>query len=130
LDKQIYTGSCHCRRVRYEVRAALDRATECNCSICSAKGYLHHMIPAEDFELLSGSDDLTIYSFGTHVAQHLFCRHCGISPYYRPRANPKNYMLNLRCVDGLDLAHVTITQFDGRAWESRPDAPYMGVWNK
>ena len=48
---QNYRGGCHCGRVRFEVSAALpfaaapedgtDRIEDCNCSICTKKGYLH-----------------------------------------------------------------------------------------
>ena len=39
---QTYAGACHCGRVRFEVTTDLVRASECNCSICRKKGYLHH----------------------------------------------------------------------------------------
>ena len=36
----IYKGSCHCRRVQFEVRKLepIDTLIECNCSICTQKG--------------------------------------------------------------------------------------------
>jgi glycosyltransferase involved in cell wall biosynthesis len=34
-------GGCHCRAVRFEVRASLDQALVCNCSVCVKKGFLH-----------------------------------------------------------------------------------------
>jgi hypothetical protein len=62
------------------------------------------------------------------TAQHHFCRHCGVAPFLRPRSNPANYMVNIRCLDGVDLESLPIVQFDGRSWELRPDAPYTGIW--
>jgi len=59
-----HTGGCHCGRVRFEVRApARIRVSECNCSICSKTGYLHLVVPADRFTLLSGREALTSYSF-------------------------------------------------------------------
>jgi len=128
IDTQIYTGSCHCGRIQFEVTTNLSRASECNCSICSKKGYVHHMVPAERFRLVSGAEDLETYQFGTFTARHLFCRYCGIAPFYRPRADPTKYMINVRCLDGVDLGTLRIEKFDGRSWEARPDAPYTGIW--
>ena len=73
MDTQTYAGSCHCGRIRFEVTTNLSRASECNCSICSKRGYLHHMVPPERFRLLAGMEDLETYQFGTLTARHLFC---------------------------------------------------------
>ncbi len=55
-----HTGGCHCGRVRFEVVApAALQVSECNCSICSKAGYLHLVVPADRFKLLSGSEALT-----------------------------------------------------------------------
>ena len=37
-EMKTYQGSCHCGRVRFEVRTELTRVSECNCSICRRKG--------------------------------------------------------------------------------------------
>ena len=73
-----YEGGCHCGRVRFSVTADLDRVTYCNCSVCTKKGFLHLIVPPEQFELLSGKDALATYTFNTGVAKHTFCRHCGM----------------------------------------------------
>jgi len=123
-----YQGGCHCGRVRFEIAADLSRASECNCSICSKKGYLHHLVPPERFRLISGADDLATYQFRTNVARHQFCRYCGVASFYRPRVDPSKYMINVRCIEGVDLSQIGIEKFDGRGWESRPGAPYRGIW--
>ena len=123
-----YRGSCHCGRVQFEVRTELTRVSECNCSIRTRKGYLPHMVSPDRFRLLQGEEDLATYQFGTGRARHHFCRHCGIAPFYRPRANPENYMINVRCLEGVDLGSIERVRFDGRSWESRPDAPDTGIW--
>jgi hypothetical protein len=125
---QTYNGGCHCGRVRFEITTDLSRATECNCSICNKKGYLHHLVRPERFRMLSGREDLATYQFGTCVACHLFCRHCGVASFYRPRADPSKYMINVRCLEGVDFARLKIEKFDGQSWEARPDAPYTGIW--
>jgi hypothetical protein len=77
-------GGCHCGRVRFRVTANFDRVSDCNCSICTKKGFLHLIVPPGQFQLVSGKDDLTTYEFNTKTAKHTFCKHCGIHPFYVP----------------------------------------------
>jgi hypothetical protein len=114
---QTYEGGCHCGRVRFRVTADLSRVSECNCSICAKKGFLHLIVPPEQFELLSGQDELTTYQFNTRTAKHTFCRHCGIHSFYVPRSDPDKIDVNVRSLDGVDLSCIQVTQFDGRNWE-------------
>ena len=115
---QTHDGSCHCGRVRFRVTTALDKVVECNCSICTKKGFLHSIVPLAQFELLSGADDLTTYTFNTGIAKHKFCRHCGIHPFYVPRSDPDKIDVNVRCLDDIDLAANTPKTFDGQHWEA------------
>jgi hypothetical protein len=114
-----YHGSCHCGAVRFEVEADIHSLTACNCSVCLKKGILHHRVAAADFRLLSGATALAEYRFGTRVAVHYFCRHCGIHPFTRPRAAPHLYTINVRCLDDFDWQDplLTVQLFDGRHWE-------------
>ena len=111
-------GGCHCSRVRFRVTANLDRITDCNCSVCVKKGFLHLIVPPERFQLISGKDDLTTYEFNTKTAKHTFCKYCGIHPFYVPRSDPNKIDINVRCLDGIDLAAISPKLFDGRNWEA------------
>src|SRR5262249_37543679 len=110
-------GGCHCSRVRFRVTAGLERGTACHCSACTNKGFLHLIVPPERFELLSGKDDLTAYQFNTGTAQHIFCKHCGIHPFYVPRSDPDKIDVNVRCLDDIDVAAISPKRFDGKNWE-------------
>ncbi|MDH5633520.1 MAG: GFA family protein [Gammaproteobacteria bacterium] len=113
----IYTGSCHCGAVQYEVDAPESIVVhDCNCSMCSRSGYLHYIVPATKFRLIRGEDSLATYSFGTHTAQHRFCRVCGIKSFYVPRSNPDGFSVNVRCLDP-QPREVIIEPFDGQNWE-------------
>lgn len=84
--KKNYEGSCHCKAVKFIVRAPTHLvAWNCNCSICFMKKNWHFVIPAKDLTLLSGHEQLSSYQFNTKVARHLFCRICGVQAYYHPR---------------------------------------------
>ena len=116
-----YQGGCHCGRVRFEVTTDLARVTECNCSICTRKGFLHCIVPPERFRLLTGEDALATYEFGTRTARHHFCRICGIASFYVPRSHPDQIDVNVRCLDGVDVHALDVTPFDGRRWEGSID---------
>ena len=113
-------GGCHCGRVRFEVIAPKSLSvSECNCSICSKAGYLHLVVPAAQFKLLSGNDTLRTYSFNTHTAKHLFCSVCGIKSFYVPRSHPDGISVNARCIDSETIEELTVTPLNGRDWEAQ-----------
>jgi len=116
----VYTGGCHCGRVRFKVEGP-DPLTvsQCNCSICSKSGFLGLIVPRERFELTKGKDCLAEYRFNTGTARHLFCSHCGIKSFYVPRSHPEGISVNARCLDALSVEKVTIKAFDGRNWETQ-----------
>jgi hypothetical protein len=99
------------------VRDDLSVVTDCNCSVCAKKAFLHLIVAPERFELLSGEDDLTTYTFNTETAKHHFCKICGIHPFYIPRSDPDKIDINVRCLEGVDLSTLNIVTFDGRHWE-------------
>jgi hypothetical protein len=113
-----YRGGCHCGRVAFEVRGRLESVDECNCSICSKKGYLHWIVPRESFRLLTPAETLATYTFGTGVAKHHFCPTCGVASFYIPRSDPDKVDVNARCLDGVDVSKLKLTHFDGRNWEA------------
>ncbi|MEZ5900218.1 MAG: GFA family protein [Hyphomicrobiaceae bacterium] len=113
----LYSGSCHCGCVAFEVEAPSDIvAQDCNCSICAKAGFLHLIVPKSNFRLLRGADDITVYTFNTGVAQHTFCKVCGIKPFYTPRSNPDGVDINVRCLDTRPRS-LSIEPFDGQNWE-------------
>lgn len=90
---------------------------DCNCSICTKTGFRHLIVPHGDFRLLSGSDALTSYRFGTETAEHLFCRTCGVKSFYQPRSHPDAWSVNLNALDDVAGLDISFRTFDGRNWE-------------
>lgn len=114
----IHTGGCHCGRVKFEIEAPANiEAADCNCSICSKTGFLHLFVPRKAFRLLSGEGEYTTYTFGTGVAQHYFCKTCGIKSFYVPRSHPDGYSVNVRCLEPSTIESLVTKPFDGRNWE-------------
>lgn len=120
-SKRVFTGGCHCRAVRFEADGPLEGVLGCNCSMCTMKGFVHWIVPADRFRLVAGEDALSTYTFGTHTAKHLFCSVCGICSFYVPRSHPDGYSINVRCLDDVDLDDVEVQPFDGRDWDAHID---------
>ncbi len=74
--------------------------------------YLHLIVPASRFRLLSGAQALTEYTFNSGVARHRFCRYCGIKPFYVPRSHPDGISVNARCLDAGTVASMRMVAFD------------------
>jgi len=52
-----------------------------------------------------------------HLIKHRFCPTCGIHPYGEG-TDPKGQRMakiNIRCLEGIDLASVPVTHYDGRS---------------
>jgi hypothetical protein len=112
-----YTGGCHCGAIRYRVQLKLERAMACNCSICSKTGTLLAFVPVAQFEVTNDAGTLTDYQFGKRSIHHLFCSSCGIRSFARARMPSGEEMVavNVRCLDGVDLASVPVQPFDGKS---------------
>ena len=77
-----YSGSCHCGAVTFTVDAEAPKgAMSCNCSHCQRKGFLLTFVPAGQFTLASGEDQLTTYTFNKHAIRHRFCQTCGVQAF-------------------------------------------------
>jgi hypothetical protein len=112
-----YKGSCHCGGVSFEVEGEIKSALSCNCSICQRKGSLLWFVPREQFHLLSPEDAARTYTFNRHAIKHRFCPTCGIHPYAEavdPKGKP-TAAVNIRCLEGIELASIPVTHFDGRS---------------
>jgi hypothetical protein len=112
-----YRGSCHCGRVAFDVEGELAAVVECNCSICSKKGYLHWIVARDRFRLRTPEDAISTYTFNTGAAKHHFCPVCGVAPFYVPRSHPDAVDVNVRCLEGVDVATLRVQPFDGLNWE-------------
>ncbi|KAM0825204.1 hypothetical protein ACQ4PT_069712 [Festuca glaucescens] len=112
----VHSGGCHCRRVRWEVEApASVAAGTCNCSNCAMSGITFFTIPNARFRLQGGSQEfLSTYSFGTGTAKHIFSKVCGITSFYKQRGNPDEVALSVNYIDAGTIAHIEVTEFDGK----------------
>jgi hypothetical protein len=112
-----HRGSCHCGAVAFEVQGEIEAAVACNCSICARKGSLLWAVPRDQLRLLTAEDAMGRYTFNRHAIAHRFCKTCGIQPFSEDTAagDERSAYVNLRCLEGFDVASVPVMAFDGRA---------------
>jgi hypothetical protein len=111
-----YTGKCHCGAVRYEAEADLSTVIECNCSYCAMKGLILAFTPAEQVTLLTPDAALTEYQFNKKHIHHMFCPVCGVQPFSHGNNSEgvATYALNVRCIEGIDLAALNPKPVNGK----------------
>jgi hypothetical protein len=112
-----YMGSCHCKKIQYEVDIEdLKEVISCNCSICSKRGWLLTFVPKASFRLITGEDELTDYQFNKHLIHHLFCTTCGTASFSAgsDAQGNESIAINVRCLDEVDIDSLVISKYDGK----------------
>jgi hypothetical protein len=116
-ETKTYPGGCHCGKVRYEATTDLGMVISCNCSMCSKKGTFLTFIEPSAMKVLAGDGEQSVYHFNKHVIDHLFCKTCGVTSYATGKRPDGKEMvaINVRCLEGVDLASLKTTQHDGKS---------------
>ncbi len=112
----LYSGSCHCGNIAFEVEGELTTVIDCNCLLCRRRGALHWFVPRSRLRLLTPEPALATYTFTPHTIQHHFCAKCGCAPLGEG-TNPKGGKMaavNVRCLEDVDLSALRIQPFDGK----------------
>jgi hypothetical protein len=117
-ESEMREGGCHCGAVTYRAPAGLEQVIECNCSHCQAKGFILSFMPREQFELLSGEEQLTEYQFNKKNLSHLFCSVCGVQAFAFGTApdGAKMAAVNIRTLNDVDPHALTPIPVDGRSF--------------
>ncbi|KZP15376.1 hypothetical protein FIBSPDRAFT_867306 [Athelia psychrophila] len=113
-----YHGSCQCKAVSYTTYLpSLSEAEviQCNCSICTANGYILAFAKMPDIAFHSGEDRLTTYTFGSHKALHKFCQSCGSSILIDVAGLglAHQWSMNVRMFKDVDLKDLKYKHVDG-----------------
>jgi hypothetical protein len=113
--------TCPCGGTEIEVAALPDEAVACNCSYCSKKGALWGYYRPSQVRVVR-EDALGVWR--PNVNEHHFCTRCGATTYtitdnwqrewQGPDAEEKQVSLNLRLVDGVEIASLPVEHIDGR----------------
>lgn len=109
-------ASCHCGAVELEATLpyGLEDIGRCTCSFCARRQAAAVTAIASSVTVLKGANNLTLYSWNTHTAQHYFCKTCGIYTHHKRRADPSQCGINLGCIEGVNpWDYEPITWTDG-----------------
>ncbi len=125
-------GQCHCGAVTFTATLTdgLASARRCDCSLCRMRGAVAVTAVLDGFEITQGADNLSLYQFNTRVAEHYFCKTCGIYTHHRRRSDPNEYGVNLACLDGqspFDLAEVTVNNGKDHPNDGTRRNPVAGI---
>lgn len=106
-------AACHCGAVRFHVRLTdgLNTARRCTCSFCRMRGAVAVSADLDGIRFDAGEEVLSVYQFNTGTAKHYFCSRCGIYTHHQRRSNPRQYGVNVACLDGIspfDFAEVPV----------------------
>ena len=76
----MYLGSCLCGAVRYEIRSAVDRSSNCWCTMCQkqhgAASGPYANVASADLHIVQGAQSITHYVSSPGVTR-CFCKVCG-----------------------------------------------------
>ncbi len=112
---QPYQGSCHCGAIQFSFEAEpFAQGIRCNCSFCARRSTTAHLVPGAQFKIEAQEGALGCYQWGKMQAKHYFCKTCGISTFSETSRRPGQYIVNLGCMEGVDVFALPIVMFDGK----------------
>ena len=99
------SGSCHCKKVTFqvEIENIFENIYRCDCSLCKKKGIVMKPVRIEKFKLLAGKNNLNSYKWNKKIAEHFFCKTCGVYTHHKRRRDPTQFAVNLACIDGITM---------------------------
>lgn len=118
----MYTGSCLCGTVRFEISGPIRDIVCCHCSRCrKAQGSAfatNGNVSAAQFRFLTGEDNLSAYRSSAQQTKY-FCRSCGSPMLSRSTRAPELVRVRLGTLDSeISERPVAHTYVDSKAcWE-------------
>lgn len=99
-----HTATCHCGAVelRLQLPNGIVEPRRCDCSMCRRRGAIAATVAEDGLQVVRGGEQLRLYQFNTHVAEHWFCGVCGIYTHHRRRSNPREFGYNVGCLEGIN----------------------------
>ena len=98
----MYTGSCLCRKVKFQISGTIDSIIFCHCSQCrkaqgsafGANGFVNQ----KDFKFVSGESYLSAYESSPGKVR-CFCKTCGSPIISKRDSDPEKLRVRLGTLD-------------------------------
>ncbi len=55
------------------------------------------------FKMTAGKDQLSSYKWNKMIAEHFFCKNCGVYTHHKRRRDPQQICINFACLDGVEM---------------------------
>lgn len=117
------TGTCLCRKVKFEIEGGIIDASQCHCSICrkatgSAFG-AYGGVQIDNLKWTQGKDQLNEFNV-TDVLKKYFCKNCGSTLASHHQSWPEFIYISLGCVEGNPQVDIEYHQFVASSanWET------------
>lgn len=112
--------SCHCGGVQFRLPGPPPHITQCNCSLCTALGWMCCYYDRSEIERLTPPDREQRYIRSNIdkacLAVHR-CAHCGVPTHWEDLDPAKTRMgFNANLIAGLDIDALPMRFLDGAAW--------------
>ena len=60
------------------------------------------MVSRDSVKIIKGREKLTSYKFNTKIAEHFFCKICGIYTHQNRRSDTNGAAVNIGCIDEIN----------------------------
>jgi len=78
----MYTGACHCGKVKWKANFEPEYLVECNCSLCTKLGALWSHADHKLIDVDYSEKDVNTYIQGDRTLKTIFCKHCGCTTHW------------------------------------------------
>ena len=58
----------------------------------------------ENFQIISGKNFLISYKWNKKIAEHFFCKICGVYTHHIRRRDPSQISINVECIDDFSIS--------------------------
>lgn len=114
---KLYSGSCHCGCIAFDLDLDVSEAPKCNCTICAKLGAVWAYASKTKFTLTSCEAKQGHYQFAKKHLHHRFCTACGVESYAEDTAPDGTAAvgINLRCIEAINVDKLSPRPWDGRS---------------